>query len=56
MNPFLRERKGGAGLGLSFVKKVMEGHGFKISVLSIIKKGTKFTIEIPEKFIKGSIP
>lgn len=54
--PFFSRKKKGAGLGLSFVKKVIEGHGFKISVWSIIGEGTKFIIEIPEKFIKGSIP
>ena len=54
--PFFTRKEKGAGLGLSFVKKVVEAHGFKISVSSIIGKGTKFIIEIPEKFIKGSTP
>ncbi len=54
--PFFSKKEKGAGLGLSFVKKVMEAHGFKIRVSSIIGKGTKFIIEIPKEFIKGSNP
>ncbi len=54
--PFFTTKEKGAGLGLSFVKKVIEAHGFTIDVSSIIGKGTKFMIHIPEKFIKGSNP
>ncbi len=54
--PFFTTKEKGAGLGLSFVKKVIEAHGFTLNVSSIIRKGTKFMIYIPEKFVKGSTP
>jgi signal transduction histidine kinase len=39
----------GTGLGLAIVKKILDLHGFKISVRSAIKKGTTFMITIPLK-------
>lgn len=39
----------GTGLGLAIVKKILDLHGFKISVRSAIKKGTTFIIAIPVK-------
>ncbi|MEN3046029.1 MAG: HAMP domain-containing sensor histidine kinase [Candidatus Hydrothermales bacterium] len=54
--PFFTTKEKGAGLGLSFVKKVIEAHGFSIKVSSIINRGTKFSIYIPQKFIEGSNP
>ena len=39
--------KKGWGLGLSFVKKAVEGHGGEISIESDEKKGTTFIIDIP---------
>ena len=39
----------GTGLGLAIVKKILDLHGFKISVRSTIKKGTTFIIAIPVK-------
>jgi two-component system phosphate regulon sensor histidine kinase PhoR len=38
---------GGAGLGLSLVKKIIEKHGGTLSVSSILGTGTTFTIILP---------
>ncbi len=37
----------GTGLGLAIVKKIIDLHGFKITVRSTFKKGTSFIITIP---------
>lgn len=39
----------GLGLGLYYVKQIVEAHGGTITVQSSLKKGTKFTIQIPTK-------
>ncbi len=41
-------RLGGAGLGLSIVKTIIEKHEGSISVASVIGQGTTFTILIPQ--------
>ena len=40
-------RRGGTGLGLAFVKRAVDAHGGRISVLSEVGQGTRITIWIP---------
>ena len=45
-----KSTKGGVGIGLSLVKKIVNEHFGKISVESAPDKGTKFIIEIPTDY------
>ncbi len=40
-------RYGGIGLGLALVKKIIEGHGSKVDVISVVDKGTSITFQLP---------
>jgi len=40
-------RYGGIGLGLALVKKIIEAHGSKVEVSSIVEKGTSITFQLP---------
>lgn len=46
---YFTTKESGSGIGLAVCKKIIEGHGGHILVLSSDKKGTEFRIELPEK-------
>ena len=45
--PFFTTKAKGMGLGLAICKRMVEAHSGKISVESIVGKGTTFTVTIP---------
>jgi signal transduction histidine kinase len=45
--PFFTKRKGGVGLGLTYVQQIVELHGGKIEIESEAEKGTRIHIDIP---------
>ena len=45
--PHFSTKRGGAGLGLTIVKKIVDDHGGDVSVISEEGKGTTFIIKIP---------
>jgi len=47
-NPLFSTKPTGLGLGLSYVKKVIEAHTGTINVESVVDVGTKFIIIIPQ--------
>ncbi len=44
---FFTTKTTGSGLGLSFVRRVMEAHGGRVAVESATGKGTRVTLELP---------
>jgi signal transduction histidine kinase len=45
--PYYTSKEHGTGLGLAIVQSVIIGHGGKVRVQSVPKRGTKFVIELP---------
>jgi len=45
--PHFSTKRGGAGLGLTIVKKIINDHGGDVSVISEEGKGTAFIVKIP---------
>lgn len=46
-DPFFSTKQGGSGLGLPTVRKIIEGHGGRIAILSEPGQGTQFTLTFP---------
>jgi signal transduction histidine kinase len=54
--PFYSTRKGGTGLGLPTVRKIVEAHRGRIEVQSEVGRGTKFTLHLPAALPVPSLP
>ncbi|MGQ9630492.1 MAG: ATP-binding protein [bacterium] len=52
-NPFFTTKDRGAGLGLSLVHKIVEGHGGSIRVESRVGEESTFTIVLPKGSVEG---
>lgn len=53
--PFFTARPKGTGLGLAVVKRIVEGHRGRVSVVSEPGKGTAFVIDLPaERGVNGA--
>jgi len=51
--PLYTTKAKGIGLGLSICKRIVEAHGGSISVESVAKKGTTFTLKLPTERAHG---
>lgn len=47
-DPFFTTKERGSGLGLSFVRKIVNAHGGEVKVSSAVGEGTTFTIALPK--------
>ena len=48
-SPFVTSKSGGTGLGLPITKKLVEGHGGSIELVSEPGQGTEFVLTIPKR-------
>ena len=51
--PFVTSKSGGTGLGLPITKKLVEGHGGTIELMSELGQGTEFVLTIPKRAKPG---
>ena len=47
--PYFSKKKGGTGLGMSIVKRIVDGHKGNINISSKVGKGTRVIIRLPVK-------
>ena len=47
--PFVTSKRGGTGLGLPITKKLVEGHGGSIELMSEPGQGTECVLTIPKQ-------
>lgn len=45
--PFISHKSGGSGLGMAITRKIIEAHHGQIDAISVLGKGTTFTITLP---------
>ena len=48
-NPFFTTKKGGVGLGLAIVSKIVDEHGGRMAVESELGKGSVFRVYLPAR-------
>ncbi|MBM3312878.1 MAG: HAMP domain-containing histidine kinase, partial [Candidatus Aminicenantes bacterium] len=49
-------RSKGSGLGLPIAKKIVEAHGGRVDVASVLGEGTTFTVRLPKAEASGPSP
>ena len=52
-SPFVTSKSGGTGLGLPITKKLVEGHGGTIELVTEPEQGTEFVLTIPKRATPG---
>jgi len=53
--PFYSSKDGGTGLGLSISKKIIESYGGELTVSTLEKGGSRFTVSLPDQTFKDDI-
>ena len=48
-SPLVTTKAKGMGMSLAICKRIVDAHGGKVTVESVVGKGTKFTVTLPIK-------